>query len=289
MSQLALGTVQFGLPYGVSNQSGQVSPPAVKAMLQLASSHAIDMLDTAIAYGSSESRLGQAGVGAFKVVSKLPEVPAGCMDVSAWVQEQVAGSLARLGTNSLHGVLLHKPEQLLGEKGSEIYRALQRLKRLGHMQKIGVSIYAPQQLDALVPLYSFDLVQAPINLIDRRLHTSGWLQRLAFEGVEVHARSAFLQGLLLMPKASIPNYFAQWPEVWAKWHDWLSAHDVSALQACLAYPLSLAGVSRVVVGADSPDQLAQIICAAAQAYITDLPDLQSSDENLVNPACWVLS
>lgn len=289
MSQLALGTVQFGLPYGVSNQLGQVSLPAVKAMLQLASSHAIDTLDTAIGYGDSENRLGQAGTSAFKVVSKLPEVPVACTDVSAWVQQQVAGSLARLGITKLYGLLLHKPDQLLEEKGSEIYQALQRLKQAGKIQKIGVSIYAPQQLDALAPRYRFDLVQAPLNLIDRRLQTSGWLQKLAFEGVEVHTRSAFLQGLLLMPKASIPNYFAQWPDVWAKWHDWLSGHDISALQACLAYPLSLAGVSRVVVGADSPDQLAQIISAAAQTLITDLPDLQSTDENLMNPARWSLS
>ena len=288
MSQLALGTVQFGLPYGVSNQLGQVSLLAVKAMLQLASSHAIDTLDTAIAYGSSESSLGQTGTSAFKVVSKLPEVPATCTDVNAWVQEQVAGSLARLGINRLYGLLLHKPDQLFEEKGSEIYQALQRLKQVGSIQKMGVSIYAPQQLDALVPRYSFDLVQAPLNLIDRRLQTSGWLQRLAFEGVEVHTRSAFLQGLLLMPQTVLPAWFAQWPDVWTKWYKWLSDHDVSALQACLAYPLSLAGVSRVVVGADSPDQLAQIISAAVHAPIADLPDLQSTDENLVNPARWSL-
>ena len=289
MSQLALGTVQFGLPYGLSNQSGQVSPPAVKAMLQLASSHSIDMLDTAIVYGSSESRLGQAGTSAFKVVSKLPEVPATCKDINAWVKEQVAGSLARLGINSLYGVLLHKPDQLLEEKGVEIYQALQRLKQIGNIQKIGVSIYAPQQLDALVHRYSFDLVQAPLNLLDRRLQTSGWLQKLALKGVEVHTRSVFLQGLLLMPQAAVPAWFAQWSDVWAKWYEWLLAHDVSALQACLAYPLSLAGVSRVVVGADSPDQLAQIISAASQAPIADLPDLQSTDENLLNPARWALS
>ena len=286
MSQIALGTVQFGLPYGVANQSGQVSLPAVKAMLQLASSHAIDTLDTAIAYGSSESRLGQAGTSAFKVVSKLPEIPVVCTDISAWVHEQVAGSLARLGINSLYGVLLHKPDQLLEENGGEIYQALQRLKEVGSIQKMGVSIYTPQQLGALIPRYRFDLVQAPLNLIDRRLHTSGWLQRLALEGVEVHTRSAFLQGLLIMPQAALPVRFMQWPDVWAKWYEWLSVHDVSAVQACLTYPLSLAGVSRVVVGADSPDQLEQIISAAAQAPIADLPDLQSTDENLMNPALW---
>jgi aryl-alcohol dehydrogenase-like predicted oxidoreductase len=92
-----------------------------------------------------------------------------------------------------------------------------------------------------------------------------------------------------MQHGSTPSYFAQWPDVWAKWHDWLSSHQVSAVQACLAYPLSFAGVSRVVVGANSPDELAQIINATLQTTLVDLPDLQSTDENLVNPARWVLS
>ncbi len=289
MSRLALGTVQFGLSYGVANQVGQVSRGAAKAMLDLAAAHGVDTLDTAIAYGDSEACLGEAGTAGFRVISKLPALPEGCTAVDAWVQEQIAMSLARLGAGSMYGLLLHRPEQLLEGGGAALYRALQRLKETGQVQKIGISIYDPRQLDALMPSCTFDLVQAPLNLVDRRLHASGWLQRLKDAGVEVHTRSAFLQGLLLMPKSAIPARFAPWAALWDRWHTWLATHDMAAVQACLAYPLSLPGISRVVVGADSVGQLSEVLQAAAASGCHGFPDLQCDAEDLINPARWSLS
>lgn len=287
MSRLALGTVQFGLSYGVANQAGQVSRPAAKAMLELAAAHGVDTLDTAIAYGDSEACLGEAGTGGFKVISKLPAWPGG-VAVDAWVQEQLALSLARLDAVSMYGLLLHRPEQLLEGDGVALYRALQRLKDTGQVRKIGISIYDPGQLDALMPTYKFDLVQAPLNLVDRRLHMSGWLQRLKDAGVEVHTRSAFLQGLLLMPKAAIPQRFAPWAALWDRWHAWLARQELAAVQACLAYPLSLPGIDRVVVGADSVGQLSEILLAANAGSRDDFPDVQCDAEDLINPARWSL-
>lgn len=286
MMRLALGTVQFGLPYGIANQEGQVTRPVAKAMLQHASANGIDTLDTAIAYGESETCLGGVGTEDFKLVTKLPAVPDACKDITGWINEQVSASLARLNVASVYGLLLHRSEQLLGSDGRVIFQALQNLKETGLVQKIGVSIYAPSELDALVPRYRFDLVQAPFNLIDRRLSTSGWLQRLKQDGTEIHTRSAFLQGLLLMPRPAIPSKFAPWAELWDNWHNWLACHSVTAVQACLAYPLSFAEVDRVVVGADSVSQLQQIIGAAQSVVPDNLPDLHCEDENLINPARW---
>jgi len=286
MSRIALGTVQFGLPYGIANQNGQVTRTAAKAMLQLAVANGIDTLDTAIAYGESETCLGEAGTQNFKMVTKLPAIPDGCTDVKNWVQEQVSESISRLGASVLYGLLLHFPRQLLGSDGKTLYQTLQGSKASGLVQKVGVSIYAPSELEILTPQYRFDLIQAPFNLVDRRLHTSGWLQRLNDEGVEIHTRSTFLQGLLLMPQSGIPNKFAPWDELWGKWHDWLAQHAVSAVQACLVFPLSFPEIERVIVGADSVSQLEQIISAAADAAPVDLPDLNCDAENLINPAHW---
>lgn len=286
VSKLALGTVQFGLPYGIANQAGQVSRAEAKTMLQLAAANSIDTLDTAIAYGESEICLGEVGSQGFRLVTKLPEVPDGCTDVSAWVKEQLDESLARLNVSSLYGLLLHRSEQLLGNHGPALYRTLQKLKETGQVQKLGVSIYAPSELDRLIPHYRFDLVQAPFNLVDRRLQTSGWLRRLQHEGVEIHTRSAFLQGLLLLAYVERPDKFSPWNNLWQKWHGWLADHKVSALQACLALPLSFPEIDRVVVGADSELQLAQILCAANTQLNFSLPDLSCVDENLINPAYW---
>lgn len=286
MSSLALGTVQFGLPYGIANSSGQVARPTAKAMLQLAAANGIDMLDTAIAYGESETCLGEVGTHGFKLVTKLPSVPEGCTDVRGWVQAQVAESLVRLGVSAVYGLLLHRPEQLHGVEGKALYQTLQDLKETGLVQKVGVSIYAPSELEILTSRYRIDLVQAPFNLVDRRMHTTGWLQRLKNEGVEIHTRSAFLQGLLLMSYEAIPPKFAPWTELWSKWHEWLSCYKVSPVQACLAYPLLFPEIDRVIVGVDSVNQLEQIIEAADSPLQVDLPDLQCEEENLINPARW---
>ena len=284
--KIALGTAQFGLPYGIANQAGQVTRSAAKAMMQVAAANGIDTLDTAIAYGESEACLGEVGTQGFKLVTKLPAVPAGCDGIRGWVQAQVNASLTRLGVKAVYGLLLHRPEQLLNADGAAIYHTLQGLKEAGLVQKIGVSVYAPGELQGLSSRYQFDLIQIPFNLVDRRVQTTGWLRRLKEEGVEIHTRSAFLQGLLLMPQAVRPAKFSPWSDLWNTWHEWLSRHSVSAVQACLAFPLSFSEIDRVVVGADSVSQLEQIVSAAASAAPIDFPALSCDEENLINPARW---
>ncbi|NOT95777.1 MAG: aldo/keto reductase [Nitrospira sp.] len=284
--RLALGTAQFGLPYGIANQAGQVTRPAARAMLDIAAANGIDTLDTAIAYGESETCLGEVGVQGFKLVTKLPAIPAGCDGIRGWVQAQVNASLARLGVKAVYGLLLHRPDQLLDAGGAAIYQALQSLKEAGLVQKVGVSVYAPSELEALIPRYRFDLIQAPFNLVDRRVQSTGWLRRLKDEGIEVHTRSVFLQGLLLMSQTVRPEKFSPWSELWNTWDEWLSRYRVSAVQACLAFPLSVSESDRVVVGADSVSQLEQIVSAAASAASIDFPDLSCNEETLINPARW---
>jgi aryl-alcohol dehydrogenase-like predicted oxidoreductase len=286
MSKLALGTVQFGLPYGVANQVGQVARSDAKTMLQLAAASGIDTLDTAIAYGDSEACLGALGTENFKLVTKLPAVPDDCANVGEWVRQQMSASFSRLGVNAVYGLLLHRSDQLLGPHRVALYQALQALKDTGQVQKLGISIYSPSELTALSPDYHFDLVQAPFNLIDRRLYSSGWMQRLKDDGVEVHTRSAFLQGLLLMAQDDVPVKFSHWGDLWDRWHQWLSEHGVSAVHACLAFPLSFPEIDRVIVGSDSVKQLSQIVSAANSQSFWGSPDLSCEDENLINPALW---
>lgn len=288
--KLSLGTVQFGLTYGIANQSGQVSLEQACEVVALARANGIADLDTAIAYGDAEARLGQIGVQGFRVVTKLPPLPDALSievtDAGMWAKAHLAASLQRLGVSSVYGLLLHRPADLLSHHGKALLKALQDLRAEGLVQKLGVSIYAPHELESLMPLGRWDLVQAPFNLIDRRLQTSGWLQRLKQDGTEIHTRSAFLQGLLLMPRSAIPSKFAPWTELWDKWHNWLACHSVTAVQACLAYPLAFAEVDRVVVGADNKSQLEQLIGAALSVAPDALPDLGCDDENLINPARW---
>ena len=284
--KIALGTVQFGLEYGVANQAGRVQLEDVRHILQEAAAQGVDTLDTAIAYGDSESTLGQAGAGGWSVVTKLPALPEGCADVAGWVETQMEGSLKRLGVSQLHGVLLHRPDQLLGEGGKSLFKALQHLKAQGITRKIGVSVYGPQELNRLMAEMQFDLVQAPLNILDRRLMESGWAKRLMNQGTELHVRSAFLQGLLLMTPDQRPEKFARWSRVWSEWTRWLAETGLTPLQACLGYALGVEEVGKVVVGVDSVKQFKEIL-AASNSALPSLPDwLQPIDTDLINPSHW---
>ncbi len=285
-SRLALGTAQFGLPYGVANQVGQVRGAKAGSILDLAWSAGIDTLDTAIAYGESEQRLGDAGVGQWRVISKLPAVPEGCTGVANWVRESIQGSLQRLQIPRLYGLLLHCPEQLLGPQGVELHRTLVALREQGKVEKIGVSIYGPDELDALWPRYRLDLVQAPFNILDRRLATSGWLTRLHQAGAEVHVRSVFLQGLLLMDAVDRPAKFNRWQPLWGEWHRWLDGQALTPLQACLGFAYSQAEIDRVVVGVDSLKQLQEILVGVKGPAVEPPTVLMSGDLDLINPSRW---
>jgi aryl-alcohol dehydrogenase-like predicted oxidoreductase len=284
--KLGIGTAQFGLNYGIGNHQGQISHSEAKAILEHASANGIDTLDTAIAYGESEVRLGEIGVEDWHVVSKLPAIPEGWRDMQAWVWESVERSLGRLRIGKLYGLLLHRPDQLLTGLGQALFQALEKLKDKNFVQKIGISIYAPEELDALCWQYHFDIVQAPFNVLDRRMIHSGWLSRLTKNGTEVHVRSVFLQGLLLMPPEDRPRKFNRWQGIWHDWDAWLEETELTPLMACIRYALSFPEISKVIVGVDSQAQLEEILIAADGPMPQVPAELHCSDVNLINPTHW---
>jgi len=284
--RLALGGAQFGMSYGISNKVGQVSSDEVRSILNLAESNRLEVIDTAIAYGESEACLGSLGVKNFKVITKLPAIPDGIANVGLWVRDLVEGSLSRLQVPSIDGLLLHRSEDLLSSEGSVLYDEMAFLKESGLIKKFGISIYSPDELSLLMPRFNFDIVQAPFNLIDRRLYQSGWLFKLKDAGIEVHTRSTFLQGLLLMQENSIPIKFLRWKILWKSWHEWLRDSKFSALQASLGYPLSFPEIDQVIVGCDGCNQLQEILNAEHRLCPWELPNLTCEDEDLINPSNW---
>jgi aryl-alcohol dehydrogenase-like predicted oxidoreductase len=289
MSKLALGTVQFGQRYGIANTLGQPSLQEVGSILSRAATAGLDTLDTAVAYGDSERVLGSVGVSDWRIVSKLPRLPDGVHEVASWVDGQVRASLQRLQVPALDGLLLHHPADLVGSRGEAYRAALRSIKAAGLSRAVGVSIYDPEELERLWTHWRPDIVQAPLNVFDRRLIAGGWLARLRTAGVTVHTRSAFLQGLLLMPPARRPAWFDPWRPLLDRWWEWCRSQGVTPLQAALAFVLSQAGVDRVIVGVDSGLQLDEVLAAAAAGAPTAGADMSSDDRTLLEPLRWKLA
>ena len=210
--QLCLGTAQFGLAYGITNAAGQVPENTVAPLLLQAQESGICLLDTAQAYGNAEVVLGRQLPTAhgFRLISKLPAQPQpefSAQDTDAW-EQAVYASCQRLGVPKLDALLLHAPADLAKPGGQHLEAWLVGLRERGVAQRIGISIYSAADLDGVNPAL-LDLVQVPLSLFDQRLLQDGTLARLRARGTAIHARSIYLQGLLLTPAERWPSWTSQ--------------------------------------------------------------------------------
>jgi aryl-alcohol dehydrogenase-like predicted oxidoreductase len=291
--KLGLGTVQFGLAYGVTNARGQVPRADVAAILDAALAAGLDLFDTAAAYGESETVLGELlpSTLPIRLVSKIPAIDAttiGKTEIAA-CRDSVRRSLARLRRPQLYGLLLHRADDLLKPGGDRLLALLRELKEAGLVAKVGVSAYERRQLDEILAMFTPDLLQVPVSLVDQRLLRDGTLARLKAKGCEIHARSAFLQGVLLADLAGLPAHFAPWRDRLHRLAELAARVGRSRLSLCLAFVLARPEIDGVVVGVTGLAELREILAAAAEAE-TPLPAgldaLAVDDPRLVNPALW---
>lgn len=292
--QLGLGTVQFGLDYGVSNRQGRTPEPEVRRILELAAAAGVRVLDTAAAYGESEAVLGRClpAESSFRIVTKTVPLreARGTAEAPRLVHEGFARSLERLGLAAVDGLLAHHAADLLAPGGDGIFAVLDGLRGQGLARKIGLSVYEGAHIDAALDRYDFDLIQVPANVLDQRLVSGGQLGRLRERGVEVHVRSVFLQGLLLLDPASAPAYFAPVRHRLAAWRAALDERGLTPAQGALAFARSLAA-DVVLVGVENAAQMAANISdfTAAGSAGLDFAPFAIDDETFVNPAKWELA
>lgn len=287
IARLALGTVQFGLPYGVSNTRGQVGRAEVAEILDAAGAAGVDLLDTAQAYGESEAALGsclKTSPRKFAVVTKIKDVPAGM------VRESLRASSDRTGVGRFYGVLMHTFDEHLAHP--DRYRALLEAKRAGLAGKTGFSLYHPEQAERLLAgKAEFSLVQVPYSLLDRRFERV--FPALKAAGAEIHVRSVFLQGLLLMRPAELPAGLSRVAPKVEAIQAYARANDWTPAAVCAGFALANPLVDRVVIGVDGPAALRENLRALAALPDGALPGLDAelgglaeTDENLLLPQNW---
>jgi len=260
--QLCLGTAQFGLAYGITNAAGQVSEQAVSQLLDQARNVGIRWLDTAQAYGNAEAVLGRHLPKShnFQLISKLPAQPQLAFrpqDTEIW-EQAYSVSCQHLGVHCLNSLLLHAPADLRKPGGQYLQDWLLDLRERGLVQRIGVSIYVAEDLEGVNPEL-LDLVQLPLSLFDQRLLQDGTVSRLCAGGTAIHARSLYLQGLLLTPAAQWPGWVS--PEVRAHQH---ALESLAAQRGCRLIDLALsfardqADLEAVVLGLCNVQELSEL-------------------------------
>jgi len=295
VSKLALGTVQFGVDYGITNAGGQPGASAVSQMLELAWRSGIDMLDTAPGYGEAQDRIRRlAGPHhEWRIISKTPHLRSygdgRCVDPARALDEALSATLRSLGTEFLHALLVHDAEDLLGAHAEVLIDWLQSARSRGLARNLGASLYHPEQARTMLDLGILDMVQIPLNVLDQRFVRSGVLTRLHDAGVSVHARSVFLQGLLLTEPDRLAPDMAFASEPLAAFRRACAESCKSPMIAALALPLADHRVERVLVGAQGPGELAKIIQSADQASRVDtawLERLACYDLDVVVPTRW---
>jgi len=279
MNKLALGTAQFGLDYGVTNSKGKVQVEEVELILGCAKENSINTLDTAASYGNSEEVLGSIGISDFQIITKTIPLKNGVDEVIKHFQQ----SLTFLNKSSVNGLLIHNVNEIEHKNFNTLFKELTELKRQGLVNKIGFSIYTPEQVDFLLKNFDFDLIQVPFNIFDNRLIQGGQLQALNNKGIEVHARSVFLQGVIL-DFNNLSNYFSPWKKEFSIYQETVKDNGLSLLECALNFVLNIREIDKVLVGVNSERQLKEIIQAVKRR--SNLSAYPINDINLLNPSLW---
>lgn len=257
LDKLCLGTVQLGLKYGIKNEIGrQPTHEESFSVLQAAIENGIKYFDTASVYGNAEAILREFGIGHYgvNIISKLkPNIDNnGVGDTVKVVQQEIVKSLLNLGVDFLDGYLLHEAKDFYH---TEIIKGLQVCKHKGLVKNIGISVYEPEDALNAVSSGVIDYIQIPYNVFDQRLDQTDFFEIAKKNHVTVFARSAFLQGLLLMRVEDVPEYLIEATPYLKKFEDTVLKFGYSRREAAFLFNYCHNGIDKIVFGVDNEEQL----------------------------------
>ena len=291
--RLAIGTAQFGLDYGITNKQGKVSENDARSILRRAAEAGVTLLDTAAAYGNAEQVLGGAcAAETFRVVTKVQ--PTYASDCRHLVEE----SASRLQVDIVDTVLLHDMGAVL--EYPDIWREMVELRHDGVVNSVGVSLYYPSQWTNMVELCSHDdlplpdVVQLPINVFDQRF--VALLKDFANDGVEVHARSTYLQGAAFLSRHELPRYLYPLEPALQRLSELEEESGIDRTALLMAFVLQYREIEYMVIGIDGVHRWNETITSYQSAHeaLADrqflenmsFSSLKVDDESVILPFNW---
>jgi aryl-alcohol dehydrogenase-like predicted oxidoreductase len=276
MKNWILGSAQFGFHYGITNQAGITELAEMKRTLLSAVNNGANYIDTAAGYGLAEERIGELQTE-LCVITKLS------IQHELTLTQQLSASLKKLKRDSVDLVLIHDVDNFLVDADYQKNLAsLDKLKKLGLCRLTGFSIYNVEQAQRITRLIKPDVLQIPLNIWNQEFLLSGELQRLKSLGIEVHARSLFLQGVLLAQ--SLPEGVDFMIEEFSSWLKFLDEKKISATSACRSFAEQQKEIDAWVIGFENKQQLEAFF--AADLIKCDWQKLACNNPSLVDPSQW---
>ena len=289
INKIALGTVQFGMDYGISNKKGKIKKKEVFDILEFAHLNGIDTLDTAQVYGDSESIIGEfikTNKINFKMITKFKNFNIFNPN------NLLLNSLHKLNCDKLYGVLIHDFNEF--KENETYYYDLIKLKEKNKISKIGFSLYYPFELEYIIKKnIPFDIIQIPYNIFDRRFES--FFPLLKSKNIEIHIRSIFLQGLLLMSSDDIKGNLIMIKDKLHQFNKIVQDLNISPVYACLYFGLANLNIDRIVMGVDGIESFKEDVNIIKKIE-KDLLDkridlklfleLEEKDENILLPKNW---
>lgn len=295
-SRLCLGTVQFGLDYGVNNKVGKPSKAEVFEMLDIAVDRGIFYYDTAAAYGNAEELLGEylmsrGGKSKFEIISKLKPnlIDEQSNNHDNVVEKEIIKSLKKMNLEVLNGYLLHTPSNFYDSK---IIEDLTRCKEKGLVKNIGVSVYEFNHAIDVVSSATVDYIQVPYSIFDQRIDHDHFFEIAQNNKVKVFARSAFLQGLLLMDSNNLPQYLKHARVYLNQFENILKKYNMSRDEGAIVFSYQSPDIDYLVIGVDNRKQLIRNIDLVEkneinQDYILEIKEKFSNiEDNIIFPSLW---
>jgi len=283
--KLALGTAQFGLDYGISNKNGKISQQEINNIINFSQRNNINTLDTASGYGDSEKSIGNAKqvlTSPLEIITKISTKE----HSPTYYEQQLTLSLTHLQSSSVYAVMLHNANDLLSSNAKQNYHNLISLKNKGLCKKIGVSVYHPKQLITIINSFDIDIVQVPLNIFDQRFSSPSIKSILEEKQIELHARSLFLQGLLLMGEQHRPKSFSPYSSAFEELSKYIFELEYSPLEACLSFAKNQDFVDKFVIGVSSLTEMQQVVAIFNKVIPYDFSQLSRVEQSLINPSLW---
>jgi aryl-alcohol dehydrogenase-like predicted oxidoreductase len=293
IGHLVLGTAQFGLGYGVANTSGVPAAELVQEMVSKAVGRGVTFFDTAPAYGGSEQALGDAfsnlGIaGDVSVISKLGSVEA--IAEPSGLRAEVARSLARLRIDRLWGLLLHREDDLDLWSG-QFEASMSQLKTEGRIGHAGVSVYSCQRANQALATPGIDAIQVAANVFDRRMWQNGVFEQARVMGKSVFVRSIYLQGLVGMPPAAVPQHIPGARQAVADLDKFCATYSLDRRRFAIDHVRWMAPQAKIVIGAESVAQVVGNCDLIGENPIDDEIHREwtkrpSENRRLIDPRTW---